>query len=93
MSRPRPVLDRRALIKGAAILGSGAAISSLLPAWAQSATPGLVSTLPTLSGEDIKLMIGHTPITIDGKRRHAVTINGTVPGPLLPLKEGLNVTG
>ena len=91
MSRPRPDLDRRALIKGAAILGGGAAISTLLPAWAQSATPGLTSTLPTLSGDDIKLTIGHTPITIDGQRRHAVTINGTVPGPLIRLKEGQRV--
>ncbi|WP_374344928.1 copper resistance system multicopper oxidase [Phenylobacterium sp.] len=84
-------LDRRALVRGAVILGGGAAISSLLPAWAQSATPGVPSALPTLSGEDIKLTIGHTAITIDGKQSHAVTINGTVPGPLLRLKEGQRV--
>ncbi|MGA0608001.1 copper resistance system multicopper oxidase [Phenylobacterium sp. VNQ135] len=90
MPRPGPDLDRRSLIRGAAILGGGAAISSLLPAWAQSATPGM-STLPTLSGEDIKLTIGHTPVTIDGKTSHAVTINGTVPGPILRLKEGQRV--
>ena len=64
MSRPRPDLDRRALIKGAAILGGGAAISSLLPSWAQSASPGQLSSLPTLSGNDIKLTIGHTPVTV-----------------------------
>jgi CopA family copper-resistance protein len=84
-------LDRRSLVRGAAILGGGAAISSLLPSWALSASPGAASTLPTLSGEDIKLTIGHTPIIIDGKRSHAVTINGTVPGPLLRLKEGQRV--
>jgi len=84
-------LNRRSLVRGAAILGGGAAISSLLPSWALSASPGILSTLPTLSGEDIKLTIGHTPITIDGKQSHAVTINGTVPGPLLRLKEGQRV--
>ncbi|MEW5687915.1 MAG: copper resistance system multicopper oxidase [Pseudomonadota bacterium] len=84
-------LNRRSLVRGAAILGGGAAISSLLPSWALSASPGIPSSLPTLSGEDIKLTIGHTPITIDGKQSHAVTINGTVPGPLLRLKEGQRV--
>ena len=91
MPRRLSDLDRRSLLRGAAILGGGAAISSLLPNWAMSASPGLVSSLPTLSGEDIKLTIGHTPVTIDGKTSHAVTINGTVPGPLLRLKEGQRV--
>ena len=47
--------------------------------------------MPTLSGNEIKLIIGHTPISIDGRTAHAVTINGTVPGPLLRLKEGQRV--
>ena len=83
-------LDRRALLRQGAILGAGAAVSSLLPNWAMSAERSL-SALPTLSGEDIKLTIGHTPVTIDGKISHAVTINGTVPGPMLRLKEGQRV--
>ena len=89
---PRLPLDiyRRALLRGGAILGAGAAVSSLLPNWAMSAERSL-SALPTLSGEDIKLTIGHTPVTIDGKTSHAVTINGTVPGPMLRLKEGQRV--
>ncbi|MDO8912608.1 MAG: copper resistance system multicopper oxidase [Phenylobacterium sp.] len=88
MPRPLPHFDRRSLLRGAAILGAGAAVSALLPSWALSASPGVVSTLPTVSGDDIKLTIGHTPVTIDGKSQHAVTINGTVPGPLLRLREG-----
>ena len=31
------------------------------------------------------------PLTIDGRHGHAVAINGTVPGPLIRLKEGQNV--
>ncbi len=91
MPRPPARFDRRSLLQGAVLLGGGAAISALLPDWALSASTETASTLPTLSGEDIKLTIGHTPITIDGKSQHAVTINGTVPGPLLRLKEGQRV--
>ncbi|UTP41061.1 copper resistance system multicopper oxidase [Phenylobacterium sp. LH3H17] len=83
--------DRRQLLRGAAALGGGAALGAMLPAWAQSATPGLVSTLPTVSGEEIKLTIGHTAFKVDGRAGHAVTTNGTVPGPLVRLKEGQNV--
>jgi FtsP/CotA-like multicopper oxidase with cupredoxin domain len=81
-------MDRRMLLKRAAVLGGGAALGALLPPWAKSVAQGMPATMPTLSGQDIKLVIGHTPITIDGKSAHAVTINGTVPGPLLRLKEG-----
>jgi FtsP/CotA-like multicopper oxidase with cupredoxin domain len=84
-------LDRRMLLKRAAVLGGGAALGALLPPWARSAAQGMPATMPTLSGEEIKLFIGHTPITIDGKTAHAVTINGTVPGPLLRLKQGQRV--
>jgi CopA family copper-resistance protein len=84
-------MDRRMLLKSAAVLGGGAALGALLPPWARSVAQGIPATMPTLSGEDIKLVIGHTPITIDGKTAHAITINGTVPGPLLRLKEGRRV--
>jgi FtsP/CotA-like multicopper oxidase with cupredoxin domain len=81
-------LTRRALLSRAAVLGGGAALSALLPRWARSASPGADRSWPELSGDDIRLTIGHTPVTIDGKTSHAVTINGTVPGPLLRLKQG-----
>ncbi len=84
------VAARREVLRGALALGGGAALSSLFPAWAQSAARGL-PTLPTLTGEDIKLTIGHAAIRVDGRPAHAVTINGTVPGPLIRLKEGQNV--
>jgi CopA family copper-resistance protein len=78
--------DRRQILRGAMTFGA----ASLLPGWAQSATPGLAR--PTaLSGEDIHLTIGHAAVKIDGKAGHAVAINGTVPGPLIRLKQGQNV--
>ena len=83
--------DRRQLLRGAAAMGGSLAVGTLLPSWARSATPGLVSTLPTVSGQDIKLTIGHAEVMIDGQMSHAVTINGTAPGPLIRLKEGQTV--
>src|SRR3546814_2040426 len=47
--------------------------------------------MPTLSGEDIALRIGHSPFTVGGRTGQAVTINGTVPAPLIRLREGQNV--
>ena len=78
-------VDRRTLLRGA--LGLSAA--GLLPAWAR-ATEGLRSPA-ALTGEEIKLTVGHTMAKIDGKAGHAVTVNGGVPGPLIRLKEGQNV--
>ncbi len=78
--------DRRRLLGGAAALG----VAALTPGWATSATRGL-SDLPTLSGEDIRLTIGHAMVKIDGKPGHAVAINGMVPGPLIRLKQGQTV--
>ena len=81
-------LDRRRFMQATAMVGGAAAFSGLLPGWAQTSTPGIAPTLPQLSGCDIALTIGHAPITIDGRPGHAVAINGTVPAPLLRLREG-----
>lgn len=60
-----------------------------MPSWARSATPGLAPALPTVSGTDIALEIAHGAPRVDGKPwRHAITINGTIPGPLIRLREG-----
>ena len=88
-----PILNssRRRFLRGAVVLGGGATLGALLPSWAATLAQGMPATMPTLSGSEIKLIIGHTPISIDGKTAHAVTINGTVPGPLLRLREGQRV--
>ena len=83
--------DRRQLLRGGSVIGGGLALSTLLPGWAQSATAGSTPTPPTLTGPNVDLRIGHSALRIDGKAAHAVTINGTVPGPLLRLKEGQHV--
>ena len=65
-------LNRRQLLRGASAVGSGFALASLLPAWAQSATVGADPSLPTLSGPNIDLRIGHSSLSIDGRAGHAV---------------------
>ena len=85
------MFSRRDVLAGAASFGGLAALPSLFPAWAQSGSPGVGSELPTVSGEDIRLTVGHMPFTVGGRTGHAVAINGTVPAPLLRLREGQNV--
>ncbi|KQV58546.1 MULTISPECIES: copper resistance system multicopper oxidase [unclassified Caulobacter] len=92
MHRPGTAFDRRRILQALAVLGGGATLAGLLPGWARAARgadPGRAP--PALSGDEIKLTIGHTPVTVDGKSAHAVTINGTVPGPLIRLKQGQHV--
>ena len=89
-------IDRRRLFRGAAALGGGAAASLLLPGWARSQTlhahhatadPGR----GVLSGEEIALSIAQTPFSLGGRTGHAVTVNGTLPAPLIRLREGQKV--
>ncbi|MBB5712608.1 copper resistance system multicopper oxidase [Sphingomonas xinjiangensis] len=84
-------LDRRQLLRGAALAGSTGALATWMPAWAQPISAGIVKPLPTVSGEEITLRIGRTPVTIDGRTLRAVGVNGTVPAPLIRLREGQNV--
>ncbi len=84
-------LDRRRLLGGAAGGAGLAALQGLLPAWAQTGSPGLWSDLPTLTGPSVDLTVGHSPFTVNGRTGHAVTVNGVLPAPLLRLREGQNV--
>ncbi|MCI3132914.1 copper resistance system multicopper oxidase [Phenylobacterium aquaticum] len=96
---PRLPLDRRTLLRGAGVAGAAAALDGLLPAWAQSAGMGgmmghmaasgaVPPAGPTLVGPDIALSVGEIHFEIDGKPAHAVGMNGTVPAPLIRLREG-----
>jgi CopA family copper-resistance protein len=84
--RERPAgVDRRGVLG----LGGAVAVTGLFPEWARSATAAGAPT--ELSGENIALTIAHTPLTIEGRTGHAIAINGSVPGPLIRLKEGRKV--
>jgi len=79
-----PDLSRRRILQGAGIGAGALMLQPWLPAWAQPVSAGL----STLSGEDIHLRVGRDTLDIDGKPARAVSINGTVPAPLLRLKQG-----
>ena len=80
-------IDRRALLRGAALAGGTAALARWMPAWAQTISPGLAAA-PALSGADITLRVAHQTLTVDGRSSHAIAVNGTVPAPLIRLREG-----
>lgn len=78
----------RALLGGS--LGMG--LMSTLPAWARSPNSLHSTGLPALAGTEFDLIIDRSPFRVDGQAGTAVTINGTVPGPLLRWREGDEVT-
>jgi len=86
------MIGRRTFLRAGALGAVGFAIPSLLPAWAQSGSHGLVTKgRPALTGEEIRLHIAQGLFNVDGQTGHAVTINGTIPAPLIRLREGQNV--
>ncbi|HWB49685.1 MAG TPA: copper resistance system multicopper oxidase [Stellaceae bacterium] len=83
-------VSRREILKRAAV-GGGLSMLPWLPAWAQPVSSGLAAPLPSLSGTDIALRIARLTIEADGRQSRAIGINGTVPGPVLRLKQGTTV--
>jgi len=81
-------INRRGFLAGSA---AAAGMTAIYPAWAQPVSSGIASSLPTLDGSDIALTIGKVAVRVDGKTSSGVGINGTVPGPLIRLREGQNV--
>ncbi len=45
-----------------------------------------------LTGTDFDLSIGETPVDFTGRMRQAITVNGSLPAPLLRWREGTTVT-
>ena len=90
-------IDRRQFFRAAAMTGGGLALGGALPAWARSGHGGVAGMARaniasgTLSGEEIALTIGRSVFTIGGRSGHAVTVNGSLPAPLIRLREGQTV--
>jgi CopA family copper-resistance protein len=85
------IIDRRQILRGAALAGGNLALSAYMPAWAQTNSAGLATPLPTVTGNDITLRIARQTMMIDGRASKAIGINGTVPAPLIRLREGQTV--
>ena len=76
---------RRAMLKGAVGLGGLAGI----PAWARAMPHGPIRQgFDEVSGRVIDLAVGQGAIEVAGRSGHAFAVNGSVPGPLVRLKEG-----
>ncbi len=86
-----PPVDRRTMLRGVGTIAGMAAFSGFLPAWARSGTHGMAADVGALTGETIDLRIGHSPFTVGGRTGHAATVNGTLPAPLIRLREGQTV--
>ncbi|GMN01766.1 copper resistance system multicopper oxidase [Erythrobacter sp. MTPC3] len=85
---------RRNLLKGSLAVGGVFGLQSMMPAWASPtglAHSPATKTGATLTGEDIALSIGNSTFSVGGKTGHAVTVNGSIPAPLIRLREGQNV--
>ena len=86
------LIHRRSLLRAGALGAAGVGLSGLFPAWAQTGSHGLATKgMPTLSGNEIRLDIGKTSFNVDGRAGHAIAVNGTIPAPLIRLREGENV--
>ena len=81
--------SRRTFVKG---LTAGGLLGGLglwrSPVWALT-SPGEPTVL---AGTEFDLFIDQTPVNLTGRNRTALTINGSLPGPLLRWREGDTVT-
>ena len=93
--------SRRDFLRSAVALGALAGMTALLPGWARASlpgsgpaaaglarAPGLEPTCRIGNRVEYDLRIARTPFEVAGERTSAITLNGTVPGPLIRLQEG-----
>ena len=80
-------LSRRHLIKSTAALAAASALP--MPAWAKGQSLSHARKgFGEVSGKDIELAIGDHHFATGNRSGHAVAVNGTIPGPLVRLREG-----
>ena len=84
-------LSRRQFLRAPVGLATSPIWSRFGPAWA--AGPVGPGAQLRVGGDWVgELVIANTPFELGGRRATAVTLNGTVPGPLLRFREGETVT-
>ena len=91
MQRGSSSSARRRFIKSTAALGLLQAFRGLAPSYAQN-VPGPGGELRVGGDRVVDLVIARTPFGYGGRQGAAVTINGTVPGPILRFREGETAT-
>jgi CopA family copper-resistance protein len=88
----RTSISRRGILKGAAALGLVAAAHALKPAAPWAGIAAHSSSPNVLTGDVIDLTISEQIFHVNGREARAVMMNGTLPGPLIRLKEGQQAT-
>ena len=88
----RTSISRRGILKGAAALGLIAAAHSLKPIGVWAGTAAHSSTPTVLTGGLIDLTISEQTFRLNGREATAIMMNGSLPGPLIRLKEGQQAT-
>lgn len=84
-------VKRRMFLRGLGSAGGAAAFAAWMPAWAQPVSKGIGTDRPMVTGTDITLRIARETMTIDGRSSAAIGVNGTIPAPLIRLREGQKV--
>lgn len=84
-------LTRRRFLQTSAMLGAMTGWPALMPSHARPAN-GTPHVIQVRDGEIAELVIARTPLMIGSREGSAITLNGTVPGPLLRFREGDTVT-
>ncbi|HET9032830.1 MAG TPA: copper resistance system multicopper oxidase [Dokdonella sp.] len=88
-SRP-DALSRRRFVTGLAAGGLVAGLGLWRPS--ALASSGRTRAMNSLTGTDFDLSIGHSTMNFTGRTRPAITVNGSLPAPLLRWREGDTVT-
>ena len=83
--------SRRRFLRSTAALGLLEALRGVAPAYAEG-VPGPGAALRVGDERIADLVIDRTPLGFGGRLGMAVTINGTVPGPILRFREGETAT-
>jgi CopA family copper-resistance protein len=82
------LLTRRGFIRASAALGLLTGLQRIMPAYAFETTGLKTSPVGDTEANGIDLLIREETLQFGERRGTAVTINGTVPGPLVRLREG-----
>ena len=81
-------LNRRHFIRGSAALGLLAGLHHSMPAYAVAPADLKTGPVGDPEADEIDLLIREEQRAFGARRGTAVTVNGTVPGPLVRLREG-----
>lgn len=80
-------VTRRRFVEGLAL--GGLALSM---GWPRLGVGAASSVAPELAGPVLDLVIGETRVSFTGRERRAITVNGSLPAPLLRFREGDELT-